>query len=96
MPKPEQVTIHAAKTHLSQLLARVEAGEEIVIARGDKPVARLSPIEPPKPKPEFGKWKDRVGPVDDSAFFDPLPEEELEAWEGALTDEYGITLPKPE
>ena len=39
----ETVTIHAAKTHLSQLLARVERGEEIILARGKHPVARLVP-----------------------------------------------------
>ena len=38
------VTVHQAKTQLSKLLARVEAGEEIIIARGKEPVARLSPI----------------------------------------------------
>ena len=89
--KPETVTVHAAKTNLSQLLARVEGGEEIVIARGDKPVARLVPVEPPKPKPVFGKWKDRVGDIPPE-FFDQLPKEELEAWEGKLTDEHGIAL----
>ena len=40
------VTIHAAKTHLSQLLARVEAGEEIVLARGKTPIAKLVPYAP--------------------------------------------------
>ena len=40
-----QVGIHEAKTHLSRLLRRVTAGEEIVIAKGGKPVARLVPVE---------------------------------------------------
>ena len=40
----EQVNIHDAKTHLSRLVERVEAGEEIVIARGGRPVARLVPL----------------------------------------------------
>ena len=44
------VTIHVAKTTLSRLVARVEAGEEIVIARDKTPVAKLVPIAPPKPK----------------------------------------------
>jgi prevent-host-death family protein len=39
-----EVKVHEAKTHLSRLLQRVEAGEEITIARGDKPVARLVPM----------------------------------------------------
>lgn len=74
------VTIHAAKTQLSKLIARVEAGEEVIIARRDKPVARLVPIEPAKPKRQFGSMKGKVwvGPE----FFDPLPEEELRLWEG--------------
>jgi antitoxin (DNA-binding transcriptional repressor) of toxin-antitoxin stability system len=41
------VTIHMAKTHVSQLLARVERGEEIALARGKHPVARLVPFRPP-------------------------------------------------
>ena len=48
------VTIHAAKTHLSQLLARVEAGEEIVIARGKEPIAKLVPFRPVGSKRRFG------------------------------------------
>jgi len=74
------VTIHAAKTQLSKLIARVEAGEEVIIARRDKPVARLVPIEPAKPKRQFGSMKGKVwvGPE----FFEPLPEEELRLWEG--------------
>ena len=74
------VTIHTAKTTLSQLLARVEAGEEIVLARGKTPIAKLTPYAPPAQKRRFGrlKGKIRIGPE----FFEPLPEEELTAWEG--------------
>jgi len=74
------VTIHAAKTHLSKLIARVEAGEEVIIARRDKPVARLVPVEPVQPKRQFGSMKGKVwvGPE----FFEPLPGEELRLWEG--------------
>jgi prevent-host-death family protein len=73
------VTIHAAKTSLSQLLARVEAGEEIILARGKKPIAKLVPFEPPAAKRRFGALRGvvRVGPE----FFEPLPQEELDAWE---------------
>ena len=71
-------TIHAAKTNLSKLVARAEAGEEIVLARGKEPVAKIVPL-PPKPKRVFGrlKGKIRVGPE----FFEPLPEDELKLWE---------------
>jgi prevent-host-death family protein len=73
----EAVSIHAAKTHLSRLIARAEAGEEIVIARGRKPVAKLVPITP-KPKRVFGSMKGQftIGPE----FFEPMSEEELELW----------------
>ena len=73
------VNVHEAKTNLSRLLAQVEAGEEVVIARNGKPVARLVACER-RGKPHFGSWKGRIA-LDDS-FFDPLPEEELALWEG--------------
>lgn len=44
-PPPNQVNVYEAKTHLSKLLERVEAGEEIVIARNGRPVARLVPTQ---------------------------------------------------
>jgi len=73
------VTIHAAKTTLSRLLARVEAGEEIVLARGKEPVAKLVPFRPPASKRRFGALRGTVsvGPE----FFEPLPAHELDAWE---------------
>lgn len=75
------VTIHKAKTELSKLLKRVEAGEEIIIVRGDKQVARLLPLEPPVKKPRVaGSWKGKFTVPESS--LDPLPEEELAAWEG--------------
>lgn len=74
------VNVHEAKTHLSRLLVRVEAGEEIVIARSGKPVARLVAHQANRPVRRFGALEGRLK-VDDS-FFDPLPESELTAWEG--------------
>jgi antitoxin (DNA-binding transcriptional repressor) of toxin-antitoxin stability system len=73
------VTIHAAKTTLSQLLARVEAGEEIVLARGKHPIAKLVPFRSPRKGRRFGALRGTisVGPE----FFQPLPEQELAAWE---------------
>lgn len=47
------MNIHEAKTHLSKLLARVQAGEEIVIAKGGRPIARLVPYESAAPR-RFG------------------------------------------
>jgi prevent-host-death family protein len=49
-----QVTIHEAKTHLSRLIAAVERGEEVVIARRDKPVVRLVIEKPEKPQRRLG------------------------------------------
>jgi len=73
------VTIHSAKTNLSQLLARVESGEEIVLARGKNPIAKLVPFQPTPSKRRFGALRGQisVGPE----FFDPLPETELVAWD---------------
>jgi antitoxin (DNA-binding transcriptional repressor) of toxin-antitoxin stability system len=76
------VTIHQAKTQLSRLIAKAEAGEEIIIMRGKTPVARLEPIAGGKPKLSFGMLKGKIPPVPDAFFFDPLPEEELQLWEG--------------
>jgi len=76
-----KVTIHAAKTHLSKLLARVEAGEEILIVRGQagEPVARLVPPRRRKRRvPQFG-WLAGQIPVPDDSAFAPMTEEEAEA-----------------
>ncbi|MDE2005131.1 MAG: type II toxin-antitoxin system Phd/YefM family antitoxin [Rhodospirillales bacterium] len=72
-------TIHEAKTTLSRLIARVETGEEITIARGKTPVAKLVPLRAETPRRRFGALRGvlRVGPE----FFDPLPEDELARWE---------------
>lgn len=70
------VNVHEAKTQLSRLLERLEAGEEIVIARAGVPVARLLPFKPvSERKPGRLNWR-----LPES-FFDPLPEDELQAWE---------------
>lgn len=74
-------TIHQAKTNLSKLIARAEAGEEVVIARGSEPVVRLAPLTPKKRRLGFGALKGKLN-IPDSFFFDPLPEEELKLWEG--------------
>jgi len=61
-----QVNVHEAKTHLSRLLERVEAGEEVVIARAGKPVARLVAAEPTaKPRRELGFLRGKIWLADD-------------------------------
>jgi prevent-host-death family protein len=73
------VNIHEAKTHLSRLVERVEAGEEIVIARGGRPVARLVPVARRTRPRELGIWRDQVWIAPD--FDAPIPEL-LDAFEG--------------
>jgi prevent-host-death family protein len=73
------VTVHEAKTHLSRLIAAVEAGEEVIIARGKVPAVRLVPIEP-VPKRVPGKYAGQFTVPD--SFFEPMGEEELALWYG--------------
>lgn len=72
------VNVHDAKTHLSRLLDRVAAGEEIVIAKAGRPVAKLVPIERAKRRP--GRLKGRLRIARD--FDQPLPEAVLREFEG--------------
>lgn len=74
------VNVHEAKTHLSRLLSRVEAGEEIIIARSGRPVARLLPLEAPGAKRVFGTDRGRMWIAPD--FDAPLPADLQEAFEG--------------
>lgn len=73
-----EVGIHEAKTHLSRLLRRVAAGEEVVIAKGGKPVARLVPIELPSLR-DLGRDRGLFDIPND--FDTPLPEELLAEFE---------------
>ena len=73
-----QVSVHEAKTHLSRLLRQATAGEEVVITRSGRPVARLVPIE--EVRPEFGVDAGRFVVPDD--FDEPLDEGLLRAFEG--------------
>ena len=72
-------SIHAAKTHLSRLIERAERGEEVVIARGSTPVARLIRLRAERSGRRFGAMRGRARVT--RAFFEPLPESELERWE---------------
>lgn len=73
------VNVHAAKTHFSRLLEQAHAGREIVLAKAGKPYARLTPLAPAPVRRQAGRLAGRVG----DEFFDPLPEDELTAWERA-------------
>ena len=77
------VTIHKAKTNLSKLIERARAGEEIIIAKGKEPVARLTPLNRATGRRGLaGSMKDKWPDLPDSFFLDPLPEEELRLREG--------------
>lgn len=73
------VNVYDAKTQLSQLLNRVEQGEEIVIARNGLPVARLAPLAPRQPDRVPGLWKGRITIADD---FDEFTEQDARDWYG--------------
>ena len=70
------VNVHEAKTNFSKLLDRAHAGEEIILAKGGKPFARLVPLEGLRER-QAGRYPEIIP----EAFFEPLPEGELMAWE---------------
>jgi len=76
---PLKVNIHEAKTQFSRLLARVESGEEIIIAKAGRPIARLVPIieRPKRRTPGSAEGKIIISPDFDA----PLPESILKAFE---------------
>ena len=76
---PKAYSIHAAKTQLFRLIKRAEKGEEVIIARGSTPVARLTRLRPTCPARRFGAMRGRARVT--RAFFDSLPERELKRWE---------------
>lgn len=71
-------TVHQAKTNLSKLLRKVARGEEVIIARGKNPVAKIVPLEKAPKKRVPGRWKGKISYTSDA--FDPLSEEELKVW----------------
>ena len=76
----QTVNLHAAKTHLSRLVDQAAAGEEIVIAKAGKPVAKLVPLDRPRARRVLGSLQGRLRVPDD--FDEPLPEDVLRAFEG--------------
>ena len=89
-PIRQTVTVHEAKTHLSRLLARVEAGEQITIARGKNEIAKIVPLKPAAKRVRELGWLEHTIPAGkdplEDGFWDPLPEEELRLWNGEPTD----------
>lgn len=81
---PTTVNVYEAKTRLSALLALVEAGQEVIIARNGRPVARLAPLASRGPDMVPGLWKGRVRIA---ANFDEFTEEDAQAWYGDPADQ---------
>src|SRR5688572_13225329 len=79
------VNVHEAKTHLSQLLALVARGEEVIVARSGTPVARLVPYHPDLPPRIDGAWRGLLRVSED--FDAPLPDALREAFEGGSSVE---------
>lgn len=73
-----QVNVHEAKTHFSRLLARVAAGEEIIIAKAGKPIAKLVPVKQAPGKRQLGMDEGKIWISED---FDELPEDLLREFE---------------
>ena len=71
------VNVHEAKTHLSRLLDQAHAGQEIILAKAGKPYARLVPLADVPGRRQPGRLAGQLG----AAFFEPLPAEEIGAWE---------------
>jgi prevent-host-death family protein len=80
MSTMKSVNVHEAKTHFSKLLAHVEKGQEVLISRAGKPVARLVPHEVARPLPTFGADRGKFTVPDD--FDAPLSNEVMAAFEG--------------
>ena len=88
------INMHDAKTRLSDLVARAEAGEEIVIARRNKPAVRLVAVG--ETKPDVRGARRRVAErfaqqrptMTEADWLAPLPEEELQAWEGKFSTDF--------
>ena len=70
--------VQDAKAHFSQLLEQAHGGEEIILAKAGKPYARLMPLSAPETVRMPGRLVGRVG----DEFFEPLPSDELDAWDG--------------
>jgi prevent-host-death family protein len=87
------VNVAEAKAKLSELLDRALAGEEIVIARSGKPLARLVPVKGANERKK-GAWRGWAADIPTEAFLAPMDLEDLDAAEGKFSDDFGITRPR--
>ncbi len=81
-------TVHQAKTHLSRLLKEAEAGKEVIVTRGKKPVAKLVPVQASASRKELAGAYAKGAFWDDGAF-DPMTDEEL------IQSGFGLVLDAP-
>ena len=79
-PMVHVVNIHEAKTHFSKLLAEIERGEEVIIARAGTYVAKLVPLSPTRPR--FGEVAPKLVGVDTDALLESVPEDS--GWAGGI------------
>lgn len=89
-----QFNIAEAKAKLSELLDRALGGEDIVIARAGKPLAKLTPLK--KIRRGRGILRGWGADIPTQVFLAPMDPEDLDAAEGKFTDEFGISLPQPD
>jgi len=82
-----------AKAKLSELLDRALTGEEIVIARAGKPLARLVPVEGARMR-KRGAWRGWAADIPSEVFLAPMDPDDLDAAEGKFSDDFGITRPR--
>jgi len=84
-------TIFEAKTKLSELIRKAQAGEEVIITSGreKKPVARITLIESAPKKRRLGIMYNPEFQIPDT-FWEPLPEEELKLWEGGTDEDFDL------
>ena len=89
----QPINIAEAKAKLSALVDRAAAGEEIVLSRAGRPVARLMPLAERMPRQPGVR---RNWQIPEDLFLEPADEEDLRAAEGVYTDEFGLSLPREE
>ena len=89
----QPVNIAEAKAKLSALVDRAAAGEEIILSRAGRPVARLMPLPERMPRQPGVR---RNWQIPEDLFLEPADEEDLRAAEGAYADEFGISMPREE
>lgn len=91
-----QFNIAEAKAKLSELLDRALSGEDIVIARAGKPLARLTPVTQKTKRRGRGIWRGWAADVPTAVFLAQMDPEDLDAAEGKFSDEFGISIPRQE